>query len=173
MIEIKTGVDSWVPVRLVDVTGTPVTGVTFGSVTVSIRAADTGPVDTYTPTSQQWLEVNSGAFAGTGVYAVKILGSSIGLPQGSTTYAVAASGAVTYVGSVKVVLQEESDTYLRMRELQEGRWKIHTTGPDANRLVLYGADGVTPIQKWDLYDSSGTATAGVGVFERVPTVVIT
>lgn len=172
MIEIKSGTDCWVPVRLLDGAGAAVTGVAYGSVTVSIRAADYGSVDTYTPTITQWLESTSGAFASTGVYSLIIPGSTIDIPQGPVVYAVSVAGAVTYVGAVKSVSYEESDTYLRMRVLQEGRWKIHTTGGDANRLVLYAADGVTPIQKWDLKDSTGTATAGVDVFERVPTMSI-
>lgn len=171
MIEIKSGVDNLVPVRLLDVSGVAVTGVAFGSVTVSVRAADTGAVDTYTPTTLQWTEVTSGAFAGTGVYNLTIP-STITLPQGSTIYAVSASGAVTYVGAVKAVAYEESDTYVRMRQLQEGRWKIHTSGGDANRLVLYASDGTTPIQKWDLKDSSGAASSGANVYERVPVLSI-
>jgi len=171
MIEIKSGQDCWVPVRLVDSAGTAITGVVFGSVSVSVRAADTGAVDSYTPTSGQWLEATSGAFASTGVYHLIIPGT-ITLPQGVVTYAVAAGSAVTYVGAVKSVAYEESDTYVRMRQLQEGRWKIHTSGADANRLVLYASDGVTAIQKWDLKDAGGSATAGSNVFERVPTMSI-
>ena len=171
MIEIKSGQDCWVPVRFVNTSGGPVTGVAAAAVTVSIRAADSGAIDTYTPSAPQWLECSSNAFANTGVYSLTIPGT-VSLPQGSVVYAVAAAGAVTYVGALKSVSYEESDTYLRLRQLQEGRWKIHTTGPDANRLVLYGSDGITPIQKWDMLDSSGTPTAGVNVFERVPAEVI-
>lgn len=171
MIEIKSGVDNLVPVRLLDSSGSPVVGIAFGSVTVSVRAADTGAVDTYTPTTGQWSEVTSGAFASTGVYNLTIP-STITLPQGSTLYAVTAPGAATYVGAVKAVAYEESDTYVRMRQLQEGRWKIHTAGADANRLVPYASDGTTPIQKWDLKDSSGTASSGANVYERVPVLSI-
>lgn len=52
-------------------------------------------------------------------------------------------------------------------KIETGRWKVHTTGPDANRLVIYDSDDVTPLYKWDLKDSTGTATY-VNPFEKVP-----
>ena len=55
----------------------------------------------------------------------------------------------------------------RLAHIEEGRWKIFTIGPDANRLVLYDSDGSTVLQKWDLKDSAGAATS-TSVFERVP-----
>lgn len=36
-----------------------------------------------------------------------------------------------------------------------GRAKIFSTGPDANRLVIYAEDGVTVIAKFDLKDLAG------------------
>jgi hypothetical protein len=171
MIEIKRGQDNWVPVRMLDSGGAPITGIVFGSVSVSVRSADAGALVTYAPTTGQWAPVDTGAFAGTGVYNL-VIPSSVAYAEGSVTYAVGVSGARTYIGAVKGVTYIESDTYVRMRELQEGRWKIWTSGADANRLVLYAGDGVTAIQKWDLKDSSGTATAGVNVFERVPVLTV-
>lgn len=56
---------------------------------------------------------------------------------------------------------------IRLAHIEEGRWKIFTTGADANRLVLYDIDGSTVIQKWDLKDSTGAATS-TDIFERVP-----
>ena len=55
----------------------------------------------------------------------------------------------------------------RLRQGSEGRWKIHTTGPDANRMVFYAADGVTEMYKVNLLDSSGNPTSN-SPFERVP-----
>lgn len=55
----------------------------------------------------------------------------------------------------------------RLAHIEEGRWKIFTTGGDANRLVLYDADGSTVLQKWDLKDSAGAPTSTT-VFERIP-----
>jgi len=48
-----------------------------------------------------------------------------------------------------------------------GRWKIHNSGPDANRLVLYKLDGVTVLKKFDLRDLAGNPTISLP-FERLP-----
>jgi len=58
-------------------------------------------------------------------------------------------------------------TATQLRRLMEGRWKIFTTGPDSNKLVLYSNDGSTVLQKWDLKDNLGSPTS-VNIFERVP-----
>lgn len=168
MIEIKIGQNNYVPVRMVDSLGTPVTGVVYTDVSVSVKMANALSITNFSPSSPQWTAVNASSFSNTGVYYL-VLPSSLPIVRGSLTYAVSAPGCETYIGSVNAVTYIEDDTYIRMRQLQEGRWKIHTTGPDANRLVLYSSDGTTPIQKWDLKDSAGVATAGVDVFERVPT----
>lgn len=62
---------------------------------------------------------------------------------------------------------EKGHMLTRLAHIEEGRWKIFTTGPDTNRLVLYEADGTTVLQKWDLKDSAGAGTSTT-VFERVP-----
>lgn len=49
----------------------------------------------------------------------------------------------------------------------EGKWQIHVTGADANRLVIYGTDGVTPLKKFDLKDAAGDATF-INPFTRTP-----
>jgi hypothetical protein len=59
----------------------------------------------------------------------------------------------------------------RIQLLKEGRWKVHSSGLDANRLVLYSSDGTTALQKWDLKDLAGSPTIAE-VFERVPVLPI-
>lgn len=49
----------------------------------------------------------------------------------------------------------------------EGRWKIFTTGLDANRLVIYQPDGTTVLKKYDLKDAAGNPTV-LSPYERVP-----
>lgn len=46
---------------------------------------------------------------------------------------------------------------LAQREL--GGWRIFTTGPDADRLVVYDADGTTPLAKFPLRDLVGAPSA--------------
>lgn len=48
-----------------------------------------------------------------------------------------------------------------------GKWQVFTTGPDANRIVLYKADGVTVLKKFDLADAAGAATTN-NPFRRTP-----
>lgn len=54
------------------------------------------------------------------------------------------------------------------RQALLGKWQIYTSGPDANRLVMYADDGVTVLQKFDLRDSSGNPTVNAP-FSRLPT----
>jgi hypothetical protein len=49
----------------------------------------------------------------------------------------------------------------------QGKWEIKVTGPDANRLVLYRADGVTVLKKFDLANANGDATF-INPFKRTP-----
>lgn len=51
--------------------------------------------------------------------------------------------------------------------IETGKWEIKTSGPDANRMIMYAADGVTVLYKFDLFDESGAATT-INPFKRVP-----
>jgi hypothetical protein len=48
-----------------------------------------------------------------------------------------------------------------------GTWKIQTSGPDANRLVMFRRDGSTVLKKFDLKDSAGSPTF-TNPFQRIP-----
>lgn len=80
------------------------------------------------------------------------------------------SGHLT-AGTFGQAITDTNNYAQRLTRVSEGRWKVHTTGPDANKLVLYDADGTTVLQKWSLTDSTGTPSTGP-VFERVPTETI-
>lgn len=54
------------------------------------------------------------------------------------------------------------------RQALLGRWVIFTSGPDANRLVMYADDGVTVLQKFDLKDANGNPSTNAP-FSRIPT----
>jgi hypothetical protein len=208
MLEYKQSVAKFVPVRIFDAGGEPVTGIGFGTVTAAIQKAD-GSSTTVTVTVADWSEITTGAFSGAGMYLLKLSASALDQP-GLLTYAVATPGNKIYIGAVKVVANEEVDTFGRLgapvlssisadiagvktdvagvnstvgglsagltsiqtvvnllQKYEEGRWKIHITGVDANRLVLYDTDDVTPLLKFDLKDSGGAATF-INPFERVP-----
>jgi len=74
------------------------------------------------------------------------------------------SGNVTTLGT-------DQTTILTIVELlqkyETGRWKIHLTGPNAKRLVLYDTDNTTILLKFDLKDGAGLGTY-INPFERYP-----
>lgn len=208
MIEYKQSVAAFVPVRIFDQGGVPQGGIAFGAVQAAVQKSD-GSTAVVSVTIADWTEITTGAFGGAGVYALKLPASALNLP-GYLTFAVATPGNKIHVGAIKVVANEEVDTFTRigapagasvsadiadtnadvatvntnvlalsagqtsilnvvntLKKYEEGRWKIHITGPDANRLVLYDTDDVTPLLKFDLKDSGGAATF-FNPFERVP-----
>lgn len=236
MLEYKQSVSKTVPVRIFNASNDPVAGIVFGSVTATVQKAD-GTTSVVTVTVSDWAETVAGAFSGAGVYTLLLPSGALDQP-GLLTYAVATAGNKTFVGAVKVVANEEVDTYTRigapvgasisadianvdsdlatvgsnvtsiasdvttlisdvanvdsdlatvgsnvlalgadltstlgivetLQKYEEGRWKIHVTGGDANRLVLYDTDNTTPLLKFDLKDSGGSSTF-VNPFERVP-----
>ena len=208
MLEYKQSVAKFVPVRIFDQGGTPVGGVAFGQVTAAIQKAD-GTTSTLSVILADWSEVTTGAFSGSGMYLLRLSAANLDQP-GLLTYAISTPSNKTHIGAIKVVANEEIDTYNRigapvlttisadiagvktdvaavqssitglsagqasilavvnlLKKYEEGRWKIHISGPDANRLVLYDTDDVTPLLKFDLKDSGGAATF-INPFERVP-----
>jgi hypothetical protein len=208
MLEYKQSVAKFVPVRIFDQGGTPVGGVAFGQVTATIQKAD-GSTSNLSVVLADWSEVTTGAFAGSGTYLLRLSAANLDQP-GLLTYAVSTPSNKIHVGAIKVVANEEIDTFNRigapvfstisadiagvktdvagvqtsvstlaagqtsiqtvvdlLKKYEEGRWKIHISGGDANRLVLYDTDDVTPLLKFDLKDSGGAATF-INPFERVP-----
>jgi hypothetical protein len=68
------------------------------------------------------------------------------------------------------VLRPEDFYVDRVEDLYQeafGKWQIHTTGGDANRLVLYKTDGVTVLQKFDLQNAAGDPIS-VNPYIRIP-----
>jgi hypothetical protein len=244
MIEYKQSVAAKLPVRIVDSGGTAVAGVLYSAITATAMKSD-GTTSAISVTAPDWVEVTTGAFAGEGFYTLAVSGTVLGT-AGLFTYAVTDSTNKVYMGCVKVVANEEVDTYVRVGapagvsvsadiasvksdssglrtdytalraigldnldaamtsrasqasldavqvdtndiqttlatldfsgisaqldeiiKYQTGRWKIHVSGDDANRMVIYDEDGTTPLAKFDLFDAAGNATP-LNPFERVP-----
>lgn len=113
-----------------------------------------------------------GGDGASGVYAFEP-----SVPTGyGIAYVVACSGTVTPKKQAGFLRAEDwntdgipaiQDDVTALRSWTEGRWKIHTSGPDANRLVLYQPDGTTVLAKFDLKNAAGAATT-VNPYERVP-----
>lgn len=167
MIEVKQGTLVRVPVRLFTGT-TPVSAVPNTGITVMIIKADATSLS-YTPTAANWAIYDTGIASGTGTYQLRLQTTDVDIP-GTLMYLVKSATSDTFVGSVKVVANEEADTFSRVTDMHDetfGKWRIFTTGPDANRLVMYRPDGVTVLKKFDLKTASGAPTV-VNPFIRDP-----
>lgn len=172
MLEYKQNLDARVAVRLLDLSGNPVVGAGYGTISATIEKSD-GTTVNMTMSALNWIEVTSGAFNGLGKYDLVIPASMVNT-TGILVFAVTGPSSSKFIGVCKIVANEEADTYAkvaRIQVLKEGRWKTFTSGPDANRLVLYAADGTTVLQKWDLKNSAGTASTN-DVSERIPVLSI-
>jgi hypothetical protein len=70
------------------------------------------------------------------------------------------SSLQTDISSIKTTVED-------IQLYTEGRWKIFTSGPEANRLLIYAADGLTVLKRYDLLDDAG-APSVINPFERSP-----
>lgn len=59
------------------------------------------------------------------------------------------------------------DLLTDLHEEHFGKWQIFTSGPDANRLVIYREDGITVLKKFDLFDGIGLPSTS-NVYKREP-----
>lgn len=164
------------PVILTDTSGLKKTGVVpadlsdgtvDGQITVIKNAAAPGDVETVVLSAGvNWFEVD--ATAAPGLYHILLPATAtaqVGPVQVSILPAVGTTTVLPVIFSTFV--ENITATLATMLQHTEGRWKIHTSGPDANRLVIYDIDGVTALKKFNLLDASGTGTT-VNPYERVP-----
>lgn len=140
-------------------TGSPLTGA-VGSMSFSTYKDETG-----SNLSQPSIrEIGGGAYGFDPVFAS---------PSHGVVYVVStgASGNPSHVARYARPEDYYTDTiYTTVRDLQqfqEGRWKIFTTGPEANRMLVYDVDGTTVLKRFTLRDASGNPTA-TNPYERVP-----
>ncbi len=54
-----------------------------------------------------------------------------------------------------------------LMQIETGKWEIKISGPDANRLIIYDADGTTVLYKFDLFSSTGSPSS-LNPYKRVP-----
>lgn len=182
MIQLKQSAAARAPVRLLDSSGVPVTGVVAGSVTATIYYADG---TTASPTvSGNWHETAQGGYTLTitpavlgpvqlvivvsganpfvGVYdcvadfASDAVTAANAATTAAGTAATSASGAVT-AANAAAVSAAAALTALT------GGWILD---PVLNQMVMYAADNVTVIAKFNCFDSAGTPTV-TNVFKRV------
>lgn len=151
------------------------------SVSADIAAVkvDTGAISTVNTK----LGTPAGVSVSADIAAVKS-DTSVAASQ-STTAATQATTAATNTGTINTklgspagvsvsadiaALQTDIDTNntdtALVKKYLEGTWHIYTSGLDANRLVIFDTDGITPLIKFDLKDSVGAATT-TNPFRRI------
>jgi hypothetical protein len=77
------------------------------------------------------------------------------------------SSVATAVGNVLTALATAQTDLTLIKKLQTNKWEIKVTGPDANRMIFYDDDDVTPILKVDLLDQNGLPTS-TNPYARTP-----
>ena len=92
---------------------------------------------------------------------INSINTKIGTPVATVSTDIAAIKAET--ADIATI---NTNTIL-IKDYTEGRWKVFTSGPDANRIVFYKLDGVTVVKKYDLLDSAGNPSS-TNPFERDP-----
>src|SRR5882672_10891648 len=112
MFEVKQNLATRVPVRIFDTNGNPVAGVVFGAVTVTVVKAD-NITASYTPVTGDWAEITTGAAANQGLYQLQFKTTDTSV-TGPLIYCVNTATSKTFVGSIKVVANEEVDTFSRI-----------------------------------------------------------
>jgi len=85
--------------------------------------------------------------------------SRIGAPVGASISAD--------IASTHAAVTAQAADITKIRKIEGNRWKIITTGPGANTMVVYDDDGVTPYITFNLFDSAGVPTF-VNPYERAP-----
>lgn len=95
-----------------------------------------------------------------------VIGNLLTAVSNTTSSSIASSvwdaTAASYVTSGSL-----GEAVVNIKDHALGKWEIKLDGPDANRLVLYKADGVTVLKKFNLTDSDGNPTA-VNPYTRTP-----
>jgi hypothetical protein len=143
----------------------------------------TGTINTTTGTINTKLGTPAGASVSADIVAVKAdTGSALSQATTAATQSTTAANNTTAIdtklgtpagASVSAdiaAVQTDIDTantdVTLVKKYLQGTWYIYTTGPDANRLVIFDDDGITPLIKFDLKDSVGSATT-TNPFRRV------
>jgi len=159
------------PVRCIDVAGSGVAGLvptdfndgtTQGNVTV---VKGNGTLATIILVAGvNFFEISSSAAPGLYHVLVPLTATNVvgtlqlsAMPDGGQFLPTVITGQVE-------TLSVDSDL---VRKISTNKWQIFTSGPDANRLVVFDDDDITPLVKFDLKDAAGSATT-TNPFTRIP-----
>jgi hypothetical protein len=157
MLVARKDTTTRVPVVLLNSSGAPVTGIGFGQLNdttgvnkVSVIKSD-GSVSSLTLDGTTWTQIS--ATRAPGLYHITVPSGSLNL-VGGLQIAVRANASEFETALVSISVEE----YHIASKVAKNTWQIHTSGGDANRLVIYDDDGTTPLLKFDLTDSTAAPT---------------
>jgi hypothetical protein len=71
------------------------------------------------------------------------------------------------VSALSALLTTVSGDVEILKKIETNKWIVHTTGPDANHLVIYDNDGTTTLYRFLLTDASAVPTT-TDPFRRIP-----
>ncbi len=168
---IRKGTSIRYPVRLTNSSGTGVTGIATSSISdgttagnVTFVRGDGTLVSIALSAGSNFFEVS--AAKAPGLYHVLVPSSATGV-LGACQLCVFPSVS-DFVGAVFTAdIETVSADAELTRKITTNRWKIATSGAEANRLVIYDDDGTTVWKRFALKDSVGDPTF-VNPFERSP-----
>lgn len=197
MVEFKYNQIIRIPVKMVTVVGDPVANIDSAQVLITVEKANGTLVDFFPNGTQWiqiiqgafnaegkytvLLPASYCDVAGLLTYAVKVTSAKtyfgavkLIANEEAETKVVADALRTDYTtaraGKIDTILTTVTPMGTQLTDLvdyAQGKWEIKVTGPDANRLILYRADGVTVLKKFDLQNSNGDATF-INPFKRIP-----
>lgn len=161
-----------IPIRLLDSTGLPVTGIgdaDFAS--IAVIKSDSS-VTAFTPDDGvNWFEVDS--TAAPGLYHL-LLSSAHTNTNGPLQVALISSASQFNDTVAAAVVEDISSNIATLTSLVTilkkaavNKMVIYTSGPNANKQIVFDDDGVTELFSFDLFDDSGVPTA-TNPFRRDP-----
>lgn len=164
----RTNTAQRVAVRLYTPAGTPATGIVPADVKGGVARVVTpsGSVVGVTLTAGvNWFEIDATNIPG--LYHIALTAGNLNV-TGPIQVAITPDAAA-FLGVIVSSFAETVGVDAALaRKVAAGRWKVHTTGPDADRLVLYDDDGVTVLYKFNLFNIAGNQSS-TNPYERVPT----
>jgi len=154
-----------IPVILLNASNLPVTAMTAtnlddttGVGKIGVIKSDGTYVSLTLVNGTTWHEIDS--IKAPGLYHVTVPLTDTNLIGSLMLIIRAASSEFkTSYGSVSV------EEFHLASQVAKNNWQIHTTGAEANRLVVYDDDGTTVLIRFDLKDGTGAPSTST-VFER-------
>lgn len=152
-MQITQNTSARVLVRLLDISGVPVAGVAYGSVTAVVGKSNTTEA-TLVLTGSDWNEADNG-LAGKGVYWLTLPTTATD-QLGELIYCVSVSGAVDFVRNVEIVSTADIASVLTILGTPAGS----SIADDISNISIDPSSVATAV--WDALISTLTTTGSIG-----------